>query len=312
MDGDDKADGICARCCQKPSQCPLWWVGKRIDNPFHLLFLSRCPVGLAGGTSAGLGCEQPSTWDCRFPVFPLLLRQPSSPRPLGGRGRGNLMMFLARFWRRLHTPVFGFSGVALGCLSQFCIPRGRSWLQRALGPTMIMSIIVDPLQGLAVLPRRGASRSDEWGILSGELATKPLKHGIFIGGLQFQACRSINDRRCLLLLRPPPRARHGLTIFIQHEEDCLRGRTLRGGVVWLAVVIGPGRASDRQGSCRVMPASFIQGLANLWPKRQVFRGMWTGGTSLPARDATSQTGMTAARIVPRVRDRTPGFENCRP
>jgi hypothetical protein len=141
------------------------------------------------------------------------------------------MMFLARFWRRLHTPVFGFSGVALGCLSQFCIPCGRSWLQRALGPTRIMSIIVDPLQGLAVLPRRGASRSDEWGILSGELATKPLKHGIFIGGLQFQACRSINDRRCLLLLRPPPRARYGLTVFIQHEEDCLRGRTLRGGVV---------------------------------------------------------------------------------
>jgi hypothetical protein len=224
----------------------LWWVGKRIHDPFHLFFPSRCPVGRAGGASAGLGCEQNQALGIvAFPAFFFCFVSPG----LFGRGEAILMMFLARFWRRLHTPVFGFSGVPSGACPNSAFRAVDLGCSKPSAPPGLC-------QSLSILSkgRRSCQDALHLALMNGESclaswARKPLKHGIFVGGREGgsnfkHAGRSTIGVACCCC-DPPPRARqqNALTIFIQHEEDLFA----RAHIAWLSRHWT--RTGFRQGSC---------------------------------------------------------------
>lgn len=166
--GDDTRTVICARCCQKPSQCPLWWVEGGMSNrktpPSISLAICRASCAPARPSSAGfplgpheLGASR-STGKPERPNWGFCVPSPffaSSAQP-------SCSMFLARFWRRVSlvfslvstrwvvrpSPVFGFSDVRLGWLSQFCTLCCRSW--------PLSSITVD--RGVCQEPGSGSGR----------------------------------------------------------------------------------------------------------------------------------------------------------
>jgi hypothetical protein len=164
-----------------PKTIPMSVVVGRETHPRPLpsLFSLSVPSRARRGRICGVRLRaKPSTWDCRLSRFFFCFISPG----LFGRGEAILMMFLARFWRRLHTPVFGFSGVPSGACPNSAFRAVDLGCSKPSAPPGLC-------QSLSILSkgRRSCQDALHLALMNGESclaswARKPLKHGIFVGG----------------------------------------------------------------------------------------------------------------------------------